>query len=198
VVAAYLWLATTMFSQVLALYPVLAVLRLRHEERAGNAELVLSASVRRESWMLSHVAVALAGTFVMGIVNGLVTAAFVRKLLPDSTSLSFARVFAAQVIQVPAMWTLGGIAALAFGLLPSASIALGWGAFVLLNVFGTILGPAMGMEHEAADKFVPFHYLPKILTGEAMTITPIVVLLAISAALVGSGVIAFRRRDLAY
>jgi ABC-2 type transport system permease protein len=197
-VAAYLWLATIMFAQVLALYPVLAVLRLRHEERAGNAELVLSASVTRERWMLSHVTVALMGTFVMGIANGLVTAAMVRHLLPDATNLSFTKVLLAHVIQVPAMWTLGGIAALVFGAMPTASIALGWGAFVLVNVFGTILGPALGMENEAADKFVPFHYLPRILTGETMALAPIAALVVISGALVASGVVAFRRRDLAY
>src|SRR4029078_12712900 len=68
---AYLATSMTVFGLVAALYAVQAVLRLRAEETAGHGEMLLAPGVTRARWVLSHVALAAAGTVVLLVAAGL-------------------------------------------------------------------------------------------------------------------------------
>ncbi|MFD0471103.1 ABC transporter permease [Nonomuraea thailandensis] len=76
---AYLWLIVLSLGYVSALYPLLALLRLRNEETTGHAELLLSAPVSRLRWVTGHLLFALAGTVLIlaaaGLTMGLVAGA---------------------------------------------------------------------------------------------------------------------------
>jgi ABC-2 type transport system permease protein len=107
------------------------------------------------------------------------------------------RVLAGALVQMPAVWVLGGVALFAFGVLPRQAVGISWAAFIFINVFGEVLGPAMGVDFWIADQLTPFHHVPRILSGGELTAAPLLSLGAITALLMAVGLLAFRRRDLA-
>jgi ABC-2 type transport system permease protein len=62
---AYLWLIALSLGYVAALYPLLALLRLRAEEQSGRAELLLAHSVSRLRWACGHLMLAMGGSAVI-------------------------------------------------------------------------------------------------------------------------------------
>ncbi|WP_336216784.1 hypothetical protein [Nonomuraea sp. LPB2021202275-12-8] len=184
---AYLWLIMLSLGYVSALYPLLALLRLRNEETAGRAELLLSAPVSRVRWVAGHLLFALAGTVLIlaaaGLTMGLVAG-------------TPGKVLAGALVQVPATWTLAGVGVLAFGLLPRAAAAISWAAFLFVNLFGEVLGPILGIDYWIAKYAVPYPNLPMVISGEPFTATGIAIMTGITAVLVGAGLASVRRRAL--
>jgi ABC-2 type transport system permease protein len=191
---AFLWLMSLILGYVVSLLGVLAVLRLRTEETSGNAELVLSTSASRVRWVTSHVVVALVAPAVILAISGLVIGSIHGAAMHD-TGRQITRVLAASLLQVPAVWTLVGVTTFAFGWFPRQSAAIGWATFAYVNLFGEVLGSGMGLYFDRANKIIPFHHLPKILSGEPFRIAPIAAMLAITLALIAGGLVGFRRRD---
>jgi ABC-2 type transport system permease protein len=70
IVDIFLELVVVSLGMSVAFYPVLATLRLRDEEVAGRAELVLSTTVSRGRWAASHVGPALLGTIAVMATGG--------------------------------------------------------------------------------------------------------------------------------
>ncbi|TDD15492.1 hypothetical protein [Nonomuraea diastatica] len=85
---------------------------------------------------------------------------------------------------------------LAFGIIPRLAVAAVWVVFLLQQLFGESVGPAIGIDYWIANTVVPMHHVPKILTGAEFTAVPLLILTALAAALAGAGLAAFRRRDL--
>jgi ABC-2 type transport system permease protein len=185
---AYLATSITVFGLIAALYAVQAVLRLRAEETAGHAEMLLATPVTRTRWVLSHVAIAAGGTIVLlaaaGLPAGVIHAA------QEADAAQIGRVFAAAMVQVPAAWVLGGLALAIFGVLPRASAA-GWGAVALCVLIGEI-GPVADFGDALLD-ISPFTHVPQLPGGE-MSLAPLT-LAAIAAGVAALGAAAFRRRD---
>ncbi|MCO1577966.1 ABC transporter permease [Crossiella sp. SN42] len=190
----YLWLVLLSLGGVAALYPMLVALRLRAEEADGRAELTLSTTVGRTRWALSHLAFALLGTAVMLGAGGLAAGAVHALSTSDSTQLG--RVLLGALVQVPAAWTIGAVAVLAFGFLPRAAAAISWSVWLLCNLLGEQLGPVLGVDYWLANQIVPFHHIPKVLSGGEFTTLPLLALTAVTLALAGTGVLGLRRRDL--
>ncbi|MEF2976641.1 ABC transporter permease [Subtercola sp. YIM 133946] len=126
---------------------VQAVIRLRQEQTAGTAELVLAARVSRATWMLGYLIV---GTVAVIVVLG--SAALVAAALLGADagpagatpgSATAGDVFGAALAQLTAaLLYLGGLA-LVFSLVPRATIAVGWGALAAgtaLGLYGALLG----------------------------------------------------------
>jgi ABC-2 type transport system permease protein len=185
---AYLATSMTVFGLIASLYAVQAVLRLRAEETAGHAEMLLATSVTRTRWVLSHVAIAAAGTVVLlvaaGLPAGLIHAA------QESDAAQVGRVLAGALVQVPAAWVLGAIALALFGFAPRAAAA-GWGAVALCVLIGEI-GPVADFGDWLLD-ISPFTHVP-LLPGGQLSAAPLT--LAVIAAAVGAaGVAGLRRRD---
>ncbi|MCP2358456.1 ABC-2 type transport system permease protein [Nonomuraea thailandensis] len=182
---AYLWLIVLSLGYVSALYPLLALLRLRNEETTGHAELLLSAPVSRLRWVTGHLLFALAGTVLIlaaaGLTMGLVAGA------PG-------KVLTGALVQAPATWILAGAGALAFGLLPRAAAAISWTAFLFVNLFGEVLGPILGIDYWIAKYAVPYPNLPMVISGEPFTATTVLIMAGITTALTATGLAAIRRR----
>lgn len=191
----FLWMIMVSIGGIAALYPLLATLRLRGEETSGRADLTLSTGVPRLHLAASHLTFAVAGPAVMLTSAGL-AAGFVHGLTAGDLSTQLPRVLAAALVQIPPIWAVGSIAMLALGLLPRLATGLAWAVFLLANVFGEALGPILGIEYRVANQIVPFHHVPKVITGGGFTVTPLLVLTAVAVALAGVGFVAFRRRDL--
>lgn len=171
-------------------YGVQAALRLRAEETQQRADPVLVAAVGRVRWAAGHLLIALAGTAVMMLVSGLAIGVTYGAAAGDVGGKT-AEALGAVLVQVPAAWVATGIAVALFGLAPR--LALGAWAMVGLFLLLGQLGPLLDLGQAVMD-LSPFTHVPKLPGGD-MRATPLVVLTALVAALVGAGLYGFRRRD---
>jgi ABC-2 type transport system permease protein len=176
---------------IAAAFGVQAALRLRSEEAGQRAEPVLATGVGRVRWAASHVLVALAGTTAILLVAGLAAAASYGAQLHDFGR--FWPIVAGAAVQLPAAWVLVGCTVVAFGFAPRASVA-GWVILAAVLVIGEF-GPLLGLRGGVLD-LSPYTHLPRLPGGTASG-APILWLLAVAAALLATGLAAFRRRDIA-
>ncbi|QYJ17247.1 Multidrug efflux system permease protein [Rubrobacter xylanophilus DSM 9941] len=176
---------------VAAGYAVGAALRMRGEEADGRIEPMLAAAVSRSRWAASHLVFAVFGPALLMAVAGL-AAGLAYGLSTEDVGHDLPRVLGAALAQLPAVWVLAGVAVAFFGVLPRLAAPVGWTALVacvLLQVFGRPL--------QLSDRVLdlsPFEHLPRLPGGE-VSAAPLVWLVAIAAALVAAGLVAFRRRD---
>ncbi|MEU6573346.1 ABC transporter permease [Streptomyces sp. NPDC046805] len=181
---AFLASMTGLMGLIAALYVVASVLRLSGEETSGRAEPVLATAVGRPRWAAGHLALAFGGTVLLMLLTGLGFAAgYGREAGP---------ILGACLVQVPAVWVVGGVAVLLYGVLPRAAGAA-WAVAGAVLLIGWV-GPALDVPQGVLD-VSPFGHLPK-LPGGAMEWRPVLVLTALAVALVGAGLAGLRRRDL--
>ncbi|MEU9188532.1 ABC transporter permease [Streptomyces sp. NPDC048484] len=181
---AFLATMVGMLGMVAALYVVQSVLRLHGEETSQRAEPVLAGAVGRLRWACGHLLIAFGGAVLIMLLGGLGLAA--------GYGQSFGPVLGACLVQLPAIWTIGALAVLLYGVSPQAAPAA-WAVAGTALLLGWI-GPALKLPDSVLD-LSPFGHLPKLPGGE-MTWTPVLALTAIATALVATGLAAFRRRDL--
>ncbi|MFF9058833.1 ABC transporter permease [Streptomyces sp. NPDC101213] len=181
---AFLAAMTGMLGLVAALYVVASVLRLHGEETSGRAEPVLANAVGRLRWAAGHLAIAFGGAALIMLLAGLgLAAGHGREAGP---------ILAGCLVQLPAVWTVGGLAVLLYGLAPRLA-PVAWGVAGAVLVIGWI-GPALDVPRAVLD-LSPFGHLPK-LPGGGMEWGPVLTLTALAAALVAAGVAGLRRRDM--
>jgi ABC-2 type transport system permease protein len=173
-------------------YATSSVLRLRAEETGGLAEPLLAATVGRNRWGLSQLAVAAFGAAVLLAVAGVATG-LGYGLRAGSAGSQTARMLGAAMAQLPASLVLAGLAAALVGLLPRASVAGAWtafGAVVVLDLFGQVLR----LSRWILD-ISPFTHAPR-LPGGAVSPAPLLWLCLAAALLALAGLAALRRRDI--
>ena len=171
-------------------FTIQSTLRARGEETAGRAAVVLATATSRKSFAGSHLAVALAGSVVLLGAGGLGEGIGV--LLSTGDVGELPRLVAASLAHLPAMWVLGGIAALVFGFAPRA-VMLVWGTFALcffLAMFGELLDVPGWLINVS-----PYSHIPDVPATD-LTLAPLISLTLIAAALIAAGLAAFRHRDL--
>jgi ABC-2 type transport system permease protein len=191
-----LWVMLLSLGYIATIYPLLVVLRLRSEEEQGRAELVLSTAVGRVRWAASHLVFVVLGPVAVMAASG-ITLGLAHGNNTGELALQLSRSLAGALIQVPAVWVIAGVTVFAYGVVPRFTSAIGWTAFLFISVFGEVLGPILGIDYAVANQAVPFHHLPRILSGGELTVTPLLVLTGLSAILGTTGVLVLRRRDLA-
>jgi ABC-2 type transport system permease protein len=207
IVDAYLAALMLIGGLIAAAYGVSAVQRLHSDETAALAEPLLASAVGRLRWGLAHVAVAAAGSAFLLAVAG-VTAGLGYGLAASGSGGVFAggvsaggvsaggevtRMLGAGLAQWPAVLVIVGIAVLAFGVVPRASVAAGWTAFGLalaLNLFGQ----SLKLSHWVLD-VSPFTHAPR-LPGGHLAATPLLWLSLVFVVFVGVGLGGLRRRDI--
>jgi ABC-2 type transport system permease protein len=187
---AFLSAEVAIIAVIVSAYGISAIMRMRAEETAGRAEPILATGTSRLRWVASHVLIGLAGTTVLMTVVGLF-AGFAHGAATGNMA-ELGRVLVAFLLQLPAVWVLAGIAVAVFGLAPMLIMA-GWGALVLFVVLGQ-LGSILGLPEWMMD-ISPFSHSPQLPGGD-VTATPLILLMAIAAVLVVTGLSAFRRRDI--
>jgi ABC-2 type transport system permease protein len=191
---AFLWVIALTLGYTAALYPALAVLRLRAEEASGRAEMLLTAPVDRLRWAGGHLLVAALGTVVVLVAGGL-SAGLTAGLAAGDVGGYVPRLLAGTSIQVPAAWMLGALTMLVFGLLPRATAAVAWTGFLFIQLF-EVLGPIAGVDFRIVEFLIPYWHLPRILAGGQFTPAPLLVLSAVSAVMVLAAMAGLRRRNL--
>ncbi|MGW5866226.1 ABC transporter permease [Streptomyces sp. NPDC055239] len=181
---AFLATMVSMLGMITSLYVVASVLRLHGEETSQRAEPVLANAVGRLRWASGHLVIAFGGALLLMLMGGLgLAVGYGQDLGP---------IMGACLVQVAAIWAVGGLAVLLVGAFPRAAVAA-WAVAGVCLAIGWI-GPALGLT-QAALNVSPYGHLPK-LPGGGMEWAPVVVLLAIAAALVATGLAGLRRRDL--
>ncbi|MFF2160663.1 ABC transporter permease [Streptomyces sp. NPDC058175] len=181
---AFLATMVGMLGMVAALYIVSSVLRLSGEETSQRAEPVLAAAVGRLRWAAGHLAIAFGGAALIMVLGGLG--------LGIGYGKNFGPVLGACLTQLAAIWVIGGLAVLLFGVFPRAAVAA-WAVAGIALLIGWI-GPAFELPQPVMN-LSPFGHLPKLPGGE-MEWTPVLTLLAIAVVLVAAGLTGLRRRDL--
>lgn len=170
---------------------VALALRLSKEERSGRAEAVLSTATSRPTWFLSHASLALLTTAwimaVTGLAGGLTGHAAAAQAPTALAGL------AAGLATVPAAWVAVGAALFFAGLGPRYA-GVAWAVCALFFGLGEF-GPTLRLPSWLID-LSPFAHLSQ-LPGGSFEIAPALVLLAITALLLGAGLTAYRRRDVA-
>lgn len=176
----------------IAAYSIQALQRMRSEESAGRLEPIIAAHVSKPRWMLSHIVCTYGGVIALFLVLGIVSAA--TYVLANSASWSeFAPLVGAALVPVPAVLVIAGVAVALFGLLPSLTIALSWGAFAvcfLLGQFGALLKLPQAVMNAS-----PFTHVPAA-PAETVAVAPIAALCAVALLLCIAGLVTFRQRDL--
>jgi ABC-2 type transport system permease protein len=173
-------------------YAISVILRMRAEETADQAELVLATATGRVRWALSHIAVAVAGTALLLAVAG-VAAGLGYGLRTGSAGTQVARMAEAGLAQLPSALVLAGVAVAACGLLPRVAVPVAWSALglvVLINLFGQPLQ----LSHWVLD-ISPFTHAPR-LPGGTVTAAPLLWLCALALAASIAGLVGLRRRDI--
>ncbi|MBT2416960.1 ABC transporter permease [Streptomyces sp. ISL-22] len=173
-----------MLGLIAALYVVASVLRLHGEETSLRAEPVLANAVGRLRWAAGHLVIAFAGSALIMLLAGLGFAVGYGKQVGP--------LLGACLVQLPAVWVIGGLAVLLYGVLPRAAMAA-WGVAGAVLLIGWV-GPALDVPQAVLD-LSPFGHLPK-LPGGGMEWGPVLVLLGLAAALVAVGLTGLRRRDM--
>jgi len=196
IVNAYLAALMLLAGLIAAAFAVSAVLRLRAEETAGRADPLLSGVHGRVQWGLSHLLVALAGTAALLAVAGVATGLGygLRSNGAVTVGGEVARMLGAGLAELPAAMVIAGVAAAAFGLLPDASVAVGWtvlGLVVAISIFGQ----SLQLSHWVLD-ISPFTHVPR-LPGGSVSAQPLLWLSVAALALAVVGLAALRRRDIA-
>ena len=172
-----------MLGLVAALYVVASVLRLHGEETSGRAEPLLAGPVSRLRWAAGHLTIAFAGAALIMLLAGAGFAVGYGK--------EVAPVLGACLVQLPAVWVIGGVAVLLYGLAPRLAPAA-WGVAVAALLIGWV-GPALNAPRLVLD-LSPFGHLPK-LPGGGMEWAAVLVLLALAGGLVAAGLAGLQRRD---
>ncbi|MEU3843210.1 ABC transporter permease [Streptomyces sp. NPDC028635] len=175
---------TGVMGLIAALYVVASVLRLHGEETSGRAEPVLAGAVGRLRWAAGHLVIAFGGAALLMLLTGLGFAAGYGK--------EAGAILGACLVQVPAVWVIGGTAVLLYGWAPRLAPAA-WGVAGAVLLLGWV-GPALDAPEAVLD-LSPFGHLPKLPGGE-MAWEPVAVLLGLAAVLVAAGLTGVRRRDL--
>ncbi|RVU27478.1 ABC transporter permease [Streptomyces antnestii] len=181
---AFLATMAGMLGMVAALYVVSSVLRLSGEETSQRAEPVLAGAVGRLRWAGGHLVVAFGGAALIMTLGGLG--------LGIGYGKDFGPVLGACLSRLPAIWVIGGLAVLLFGVFPRAAVAA-WAVAGAALLLGWI-GPALELPQPVMN-LSPYSHLPKLPGGET-TWPPLLILTAVAVALVAAGLAGLRRRDL--
>jgi polyether ionophore transport system permease protein len=161
-----------------------------HEESEGRADNLLARPLRRSRWLLGHLAVASTLIVGAGVAAGVGGWA---GLESQGGDISLGSMLLAGInVAIPGLVALG-LGTLLFGLFPRIAVATLY-VLVLWSLLIATIGSGITENHWLLDTAVLTHLGPVPAANPHWT--AITVLLTITAAAIGAGIIAFNRRDL--
>ena len=165
------------------------IMRLRQEESAGHAEVLIAGPIGRLRWLGSFVALALGAAVVIALISGLVGGATGAKV--DQPG-DFGGWLVACLAQLPAVFVFLAVLTLIYAVVPRWTVGLGWALFGL----GAFLGEFGGLLHLPSwlQDLAPSSHTPTVPAAGASW-TGAVVMLAIGVVALLVAGWAFRRRD---
>ena len=187
------YLASTLeiFGIVAAGYMIQAIVRIRTEETGVRAEPVLAGAVSRWRWAGAHVLFALFGTIVVMVLGGLATG-LAHGIRIGDIGGQLPKIVEASLVQLPAVWVLGGIAFAVVGLVPRF-VGIAWAIFGTVFAIGW-LGSALDLPDQVLD-LSPFRHTPRFPAVE-LSLPPLILLTVAALVLAMVGKYALERRDI--
>lgn len=190
IVESFVSMILVFMAVISSVYGVMATLRPRSEEQSGRGEPLLATPLSRVRWAGSHLTVAMVGVAGVLLVSGLGLGISGAIVLEDGNIVG--SVLGAALAYVPALWVTLAVAFALYGYLPRAA-SLAWAVPVYgfaVGYLGQILQFPQWMSNLS-----PFGHVPQ-LPAEELRLAPLIVLVAITAALLAIGFAGLRRRDL--
>ena len=175
---------------VLAIFAAALILRVRQEEDNGHLELLGSTATSRSRLLLAHVVPALVAPTVVFVACGALLA--VAAAVGGGGLGLVGQLAGAALALAPGLWLTVGVGTALVGWVPQLTPLL-WG-LLGWSLFATWVGGLLDLPQVLLDA-TPFAALPR-LPGEAMAWGPVVAETVLAAALIGLGLLGWRRRDL--
>ncbi len=171
-------------------FAVASVLRLRSEEEAGGAELVLATPVRRSTWLTAALVVSAVGALLQTVLMGLALA--VGYALGMGEWDRVAEHVGGQLSFLPGVLVILALTAVVVALAPQWS-SWAWApvAFVFVQV---MLGETLRFP-EWVDRISPFTHLPEVPV-ESFSVLPGAVEVVLAGGLALLAFWGYRRRDI--
>ena len=166
-------------------------LRIRREETAGTAELMLAGPLTRSTWALAHAAAGFLYPVVLLLVLGIAVGTG-SGLGGGSFGPDIAEFTGFTVSLAPAVWVLVGIAIGAHALVPRGATAVSWTMLAL----GIVTEIAVKTDLVPELLFLLVSPFPHVNPYYHSSSVPYVVLPLLALGLVAIGLLALRRRDL--
>lgn len=180
-----------------AVVPVwMMILKLRSEEKEGYYENVLSRAVSKGHYMFSYLLMAMVTGILIPCASalGIYSAAVV--VLPDPGMLTLGYLMKANMVYIPALLVMLGIASLIIGFLPRMTSII-W-VYFGFTFFVTFLGRLPDLMPEWVVKLTPFGYIPNlpIEKFDAANLGILLIMSGIALGMMAAGVRGFGKRDI--
>lgn len=177
-----------------AIYTVQVLLHMRAEESGGSLEPVLAGAVTRIRWVGGYVVTALLGATTILLLFAIGAGMAAGGALGDPAG-QVGVLIVPSLVQLPGILVIGGVVVALIGVLPRFATAASWAVLLWSILAGPLFGPGLNLPGWALD-LSPFTHVPKA-PAVAVTAAPIIGLVAAVTALVLTGLVSLRRRDLA-
>jgi len=179
----------TIMALMALVLPLLFIVKMKSEEIAIRTELVLATQVSRSKYMMAYITVAVVATILVQLATAFglyaTAAAF-------SVEMSLTNLLTAQLVYLPAMWVMVGVAVLVVGAVPKLTSII-WGYFGFA-FFVVILGRMPGVPAWFPN-ITPFGYIPELPVDDLNFVT-LGVLVVAAVVLCTVGVFAYNKRDI--
>ncbi|MCR1897504.1 hypothetical protein NSA47_00675 [Irregularibacter muris] len=181
-----------LISLFVAAYAMTAVLRLKKEENEGRVEMLVDKRVSRICWMSSHLIVAALCSTALLLVMGIGGGVFYGIASGDISS-GFWGVFIMSVSKIPPVLIFLAVTALLYGLCPKMT-GVGWIVWI-----GSVM-LELAWEGQIIDwslmQISPFAYAHYTIDIINLPLMLLILLLGLSAVLIGIGLLGFKNRDI--
>ena len=187
----YLSMLMSVISMVSSIPALMFILKLKGEEKNARTEHLLARAVSRQRLMASYLSISVLFGFMIQFlaIFGLWSAGAAVMDEP----IAFGTIFEAGMVYLPAIWILTGLAVFLIGYFPQWT-GLTW-LYLGYSFFVVYLGGLLQFP-EWMEKLSPFGYTPQIPVEE-MNVLKMLLLTFIAVALIVSGFICYRKRDIA-
>ncbi len=148
---------------IAAMAALAAIVRARHDESGGTAELLLATSLTRLRWFASHLA--LGALTAAAVVAAALSGSVIGLTRTPGFGDRVVVVCQAALVQLPAVLVLLAAAALVFAVVPRFTVGLGWG-ILLVAIFIGQFGLLFGLP-DAVRNASPFTHTPVVTARDA-------------------------------
>jgi len=185
----YVTMLSAIMGMLVSVPLIVAMNRLRAEEKRGRLDQILSKAVSRERAYLGYLCVAVLASLVFPflIAVGFYAAG------ASSGELNLPSLLQASYVYLPAQLVMIGISAFLIGWFPKL-LPLNWVMFAYSFIM-VYFGRSIFKVPEAFVKISPFGSVPQ-LPAQELEVAPLIVLCVIAVALMAAGLVGYRRRDI--
>ena len=176
---------------IITTVPVLIfMLTILTQEKRGYTENLFARSISRFSQLSAYVIISAAASIVMPIVTAL--GFWIASSAVMAAPVSLITFMRSAMLYIPAIWSMIGIAVLLAAYIPRLT-SLVW-TLLGYSFFIAYVGSVLKLP-SWANYFNPFHYVPTLVMTDPSYIG-IIMLTVISVALVATGFLGYRNRDM--